>query len=142
MIEIPAAAIMSDILAKHVDFFSIGTNDLIQYTTAVDRMNEKIHHLYSFFHPGVLRLIKMTIDNGHKEGIWVGMCGEMAGDKKIIPILLGMGLDEFSMSPISILPARKLIRSLKYEEAKRIAHTVVTMGKSEDIEKYMSEVLD
>ncbi|MGO1371501.1 MAG: phosphoenolpyruvate--protein phosphotransferase [Senegalia sp. (in: firmicutes)] len=142
MIEIPAAAIMSDILAKHVDFFSIGTNDLIQYTTAVDRMNEKIHHLYSFFHPGVLRLIKMTIDNGHKEGIWVGMCGEMAGDRKIIPILLGMGLDEFSMSPISILPARKLIRSLKYEEAKRIAHTVVTMGKSEDIEKYMSEVLD
>lgn len=142
MIEIPAAAVMSDILAKHVDFFSIGTNDLIQYTTAVDRMNEKIHHLYSFFNPAVLRLIKMTIDNGHKEDIWVGMCGEMAGDQKIIPILLGMGLDEFSMSPISILPARKLIRSLKYEDAKRIAHTVVTMGKAEDIEKYMTEVLD
>ncbi|WP_130806412.1 phosphoenolpyruvate--protein phosphotransferase [Senegalia massiliensis] len=142
MIEIPAAAVMSDILAKHVDFFSIGTNDLIQYTTAVDRMNEKIHHLYSFFSPAVLRLIKMTIDNGHKEGIWVGMCGEMAGDQKLIPILLGMGLDEFSMSPISILPARRLIRSLKYEDAKRIANKVVTMGKAEDIENYMSEVLD
>lgn len=142
MIEIPAAAVMSDILAKHVDFFSIGTNDLIQYTTAVDRMNEKIHHLYSFFSPAVLRLIKMTIDNGHKEGIWVGMCGEMAGDQKLIPILLGMGLDEFSMSPISILPARRLIRSLKYEDAKRIADKVVTMGKAEDIENYMSEVLD
>ncbi|NBI05862.1 phosphoenolpyruvate--protein phosphotransferase [Senegalia massiliensis] len=142
MIEIPAAAVMSDILAKHVDFFSIGTNDLIQYTTAVDRMNEKIHHLYSFFSPAVLKLIKMTIDNGHKEGIWVGMCGEMAGDQKLIPILLGMGLDEFSMSPISILPARRLIRSLKYEDAKRIADKVVTMGKAEDIENYMSEVLD
>lgn len=142
MIEIPAAAVMSDILAKHVDFFSIGTNDLIQYTTAVDRMNEKIHHLYSFFSPAVLRLIKMTIDNGHKEGIWVGMCGEMAGDQKLIPILLGMGLDEFSMSPISILPARRLIRSLKYEDAKKIADKVVTMGKAEDIENYMSEVLD
>ncbi len=137
MIEVPSAALISDILAKYVDFFSIGTNDLIQYTTAVDRMNEKIHNLYNQFNPAVLRLIKMVIDNGHKEGKWVGMCGEAAGDKKMIPILLGMGLDEFSMSPISILPARKLITSLKYEDMKPVAEKVVTMGTAREIEKYM-----
>jgi phosphotransferase system enzyme I (PtsI) len=142
MIEVPAAAIISDVLAKHVDFFSIGTNDLIQYTTAVDRMNEKIHHLYNPFNPGVLRLIKMTIDNGHKEGIWVGMCGEMAGDKRMIPILLGLGLDEFSMSPISILPARKQIRGLKYEDMEAFANKVMNMDKAEDIEKYIEEKLN
>lgn len=116
MIEVPSAAIISDILAKHVDFFSIGTNDLIQYTCAVDRMNEKIRHLYNEFHPAVLRLIKLVIDNAHKEGKWVAMCGEAAGDEKMIPILLRMGLDEFSMSPISILPARKIITSINYKE--------------------------
>ncbi|MEJ8554922.1 phosphoenolpyruvate--protein phosphotransferase [Tepidibacter sp. Z1-5] len=137
MIEVPSAALISDILAKHVDFFSIGTNDLIQYTTAVDRMNEKIHNLYNQFNPAVLRLIKMVIDNGHKEGKWVGMCGEAAGDKRMIPILLGMGLDEFSMSPISILPARKLITSLKYEEMKEVAQKVVSMGTAKEIEEYM-----
>ena len=115
MIEIPSAAVISDVLAKHVDFFSIGTNDLIQYTCAVDRMNQKISHLYNQFNPAVLRLIKMVIDNAHKEGKWVGMCGESAGDQRMIPILLGFGLDEFSMSPISILPARKLITlQMKY----------------------------
>ncbi|WFD09210.1 phosphoenolpyruvate--protein phosphotransferase [Tepidibacter hydrothermalis] len=137
MIEVPSAALISDILAKHVDFFSIGTNDLIQYTTAVDRMNEKIHNLYNQFNPAVLRLIKMVIDNGHKEGKWVGMCGEAAGDKRMIPILLGMGLDEFSMSPISILPARKLITSLKYEDMKPVAEKVVSMGTAKEIEEYM-----
>lgn len=140
MIEVPSAAIISDILAKHVDFFSIGTNDLIQYTCAVDRMNEKIHHLYSPFNPAVLRLIKMVIDNGHKEGIWVGMCGEMAGDKRIIPILLGMGLDEFSMSPISILPARKLISSLSYNDMKHFADVVLTKTTSEDIQSYLENL--
>lgn len=139
MIEVPAAAIASDALAKHVDFFSIGTNDLIQYTTAVDRMNEKIHHLYNPFNPGVLRLIKMTIDNAHKEGIWVGMCGEMAGDSKMIPILLGLGLDEFSMSPISILPARKLIRSLSYEKMKKFANDIIAMGSAKEIEEYIEK---
>lgn len=116
MIEVPSAAIISDTLAKHVDFFSIGTNDLIQYTCAVDRMNEKIRHLYNEFHPAVLKLIKLVIDNAHKEGKWVAMCGEAAGDEKMIPILLRMGLDEFSMSPISILPARKIITSMNYKE--------------------------
>jgi len=141
MIEVPSAAIISDVLAKHVDFFSIGTNDLIQYTTAVDRMNEKIHHLYNPFNPAVLRLIKMVIDNGQKEGIWVGMCGEMAGDKRMIPILLGFGLDEFSMSPISILPARKLIRSLSYEEMKQFSNEVLNMGSAEEIEAFIEKTL-
>lgn len=141
MIEVPSAAIISDVLAKYVDFFSIGTNDLIQYTTAVDRMNEKIHHLYNPFNPAVLRLIKMTIDNGHREGIWVGMCGEMAGDKRMIPILLGLGLDEFSMSPISILPARKLIKTLKYEDMKDFANKVMDMGSAEDIETFIERTL-
>jgi phosphotransferase system enzyme I (PtsI) len=125
MIEIPSAAVMADELAKHVDFFSIGTNDLIQYTCAVDRMNEKINHLYNQFNHGVLRLIKQVIDNGHKEGKWVGMCGESAGDEVMIPILVGMGLDEFSMSASSILPARRLINNLKYEDAKKIAAKVL-----------------
>ncbi len=139
MIEVPSAAVISDVLAKHVDFFSIGTNDLIQYTCAVDRMNEKIHNLYNQFNPAVLRLIKLVIDNGHKEGKWVGMCGESAGDKKMIPILLGMGLDEFSMSPISILPARKLITSLKYEEMKKLAKEVLALGTAKEIEGHMEK---
>ena len=109
MIEIPSAAIMADELAKHVDFFSIGTNDLIQYTLAADRMNEKVSYLYNAMHPAVLRLIKMTIDAAHKEGIWCGMCGEMAAYEKAIPTLLEYGLDEFSMSATSILKAKKII---------------------------------
>ena len=121
MIEIPSAAVISDILAKHVDFFSIGTNDLIQYTCAVDRMNEEVQDLYDPYNPAVLRLINTVIENGHKAGIWVGMCGELAGDKRFIPILIGMGLDEFSMSSASILPARKLIRELNYDSARALA---------------------
>ncbi|MBY2383457.1 phosphoenolpyruvate--protein phosphotransferase, partial [Clostridioides difficile] len=128
MIEVPSAAVISDVLAKHVDFFSIGTNDLIQYTCAVDRMNQKISYLYNQFNPAVLRLIKTVIDNAHKEGKWAGMCGESAGDQKMIPILLGMGLDEFSMSPISILPARKLITSVKESDMKKLADDVLNMG--------------
>ena len=137
MIEIPSAAVISDILAKHVDFFSIGTNDLIQYTCAVDRMNQKISHLYNQFNPAVLRLIKMVIDNAHKEGKWVGMCGESAGDQRMIPILLGFGLDEFSMSPISILPARKLINSLSYEDMRKFADEVLAMGTAKEIKEYV-----
>lgn len=139
MIEVPSAAISSDILAKHVDFFSIGTNDLIQYTCAVDRMNEKIHDLYNPFNPAVLRLIKMVIENGHKAGIWVGMCGEMAGDARMIPILLGLGLDEFSMSSISILPARKLIRSLKESDMKVYAEEILSMDSAEEIEAFIQQ---
>ena len=141
MIEIPSAAVISDILAKHIDFFSIGTNDLIQYTCAVDRMNQKISYLYNQFNPAVLRLIKMVIDNAHKENKWVGMCGESAGDQRMIPILLGMGLDEFSMSPISILPARKLIRELRYEDMQILANNVLQMGTTEEIQNYINETI-
>lgn len=109
MVEIPAAAVMADELAKYVDFFSIGTNDLIQYTLAADRMNEKISYLYNPMHPAVLRLIKMTIDAAHKEGKWCGMCGEMAGEETAIETLLEYGLDEFSMSASSILRAKQII---------------------------------
>lgn len=139
MIEIPSAAVISDVLAKHVDFFSIGTNDLIQYTCAVDRMNQKISYLYNQFNPAVLRLIKMVIDNAHKEGKWVGMCGESAGDQRMIPILLGFGLDEFSMSPISILPARKLINSLSYEKMQEFSNEILSMGTSEEIKAYVNK---
>ena len=109
MVEIPAAAVYADELAKYVDFFSIGTNDLIQYTLAADRMSEKVSYLYNPMHPAVLRLIKMTIDGAHKHGKWVGMCGEMAGDEAAIPTLVEYGLDEFSMSATSILGAKKII---------------------------------
>ncbi len=109
MIEIPAAAVSAREFAKEVDFFSIGTNDLIQYTLACDRMNEKVSYLYDPMHPAVLSLIKMTIDGAHAEGKWVGMCGEMAGDEEVLPILLEYGLDEFSMSATSILSAKKQI---------------------------------
>jgi phosphotransferase system enzyme I (PtsI) len=109
MVEIPAAAVMADELAKHVDFFSIGTNDLIQYTLAADRMSEKVSYLYDPMHPAVLRLIKMTIDGAHSQGKWCGMCGEMAGDETAIPTLVEYGLDEFSMSASSVLRAKQVI---------------------------------
>ncbi|MDF2881951.1 MAG: phosphoenolpyruvate-protein phosphotransferase [Clostridiaceae bacterium] len=109
MVEIPAAAVNSEELAKYVDFFSIGTNDLIQYTLAADRMNEKVSYLYNPLHPAVLKLIKMTIESAHKEGKWCGMCGEMAGDERAIPTLVEYGLDEFSMSASSMLRAKQLI---------------------------------
>ncbi|MBU3128120.1 phosphoenolpyruvate--protein phosphotransferase [Clostridium tagluense] len=137
MIEIPSAALISDILAKEVDFFSIGTNDLIQYTTAVDRMNEKISYLYDFYHPGVLRLIKTVIDNGHKAGIMVGMCGEMAGDTKLIPLLLGFGLDELSMSASSILRARKTVTNSNYEDCVKLSRPVLSFGDSDEIKEFL-----
>lgn len=112
MIEIPSAALCAEELAKHADFFSIGTNDLIQYTLAVDRNNDKVAHIYDPMHPAVLRLIKMTIDAAHKHGKWVGMCGEMAGDEKAIPLLLEYGLDEFSVNPSSVLQLKRMIMEL------------------------------
>lgn len=139
MIEIPAAAVIADQLAKEVDFFSIGTNDLIQYTMAADRMNEKISYLYQPFNPAVLRLIHMVIQAAHQEGKWVGMCGEMAGNKTAIPILLGMELDEFSMSASSILPARALLRKLKKSEMQRLAETVLQMETAEEIKQYVEK---
>lgn len=138
MIEIPSAAIISDLLAKEVDFFSIGTNDLIQYTLAVDRMNSKLSHLYSQYHPAMLRLIKGIIENAHKAGIWVGMCGEAAGDPKLIPIFLGMGLDEFSMNSPSILSSRYLIRNINKKDMEKIAEGTLNMETAVEVEDYLS----
>ena len=133
MVEIPAAAMLADQFAKEVDFFSIGTNDLIQYTMAADRMNEKVSYLYQPYNPSILRLVKQTIDGAHKEGIWCGMCGEMAGDEKAIPLLLGLGLDEFSMSASSILEARSIVRSLSYEEMKELSEKALNCSTSEEV---------
>lgn len=137
MIEIPSAAIISDILAKEVDFFSIGTNDLIQYTVAVDRMNENIKDLYTPYHPAVLRLVKTVIENGHKGGIWVGMCGSVAGNPLLIPVLLGMGLDEFSMSPSMVLKARKIMGELNKFDMEKIVDDVFQMETAEEIETFL-----
>lgn len=135
MIEIPSAAIMSDVLAKECDFFSIGTNDLIQYTMAVERGNEKVANLYSHFHPAIIRLIKYVIDNAHKNHILCGMCGEAAGDLQFIPILIGLGLDEFSMNANKILPARKLIRELDFKECQKLAEEVLKLSSTEEVKK-------
>ena len=139
MIEVPSAALISDELAKKVDFFSIGTNDLIQYTIAVDRGNEKIAYLYQPFHPGVLRLIKMVIDNAHKANIPVGMCGEMAGDPFSSVLLAGLGLDEFSMSPSALLEVRKILRETSLEEAQAFAAHCLTFNSSKKIDKFIRE---
>ena len=139
MIEIPSAAIMADELAKECDFFSIGTNDLIQYTLAVERGNEKVASLYTHFHPAVIRLIKYVIDSAHNNGIICGMCGEAAGDSLYIPLLVGMGLDDFSMNANKILESRKLVRSLDYSECKTLADEVLKMVHREDIKEKLNK---
>ncbi|MGL5977800.1 MAG: phosphoenolpyruvate--protein phosphotransferase [Erysipelotrichaceae bacterium] len=133
MVEIPAAAVLADNFAKEADFFSIGTNDLIQYTMAADRMSENVSYLYQPYNPSILRLVKMTIDGAHKEGKWCGMCGEMAGEPNAVPLLLGMGLDEFSMSASSILQARKMVNSLSYEEMQTLAAEALTKSTAEEV---------
>ncbi|MFJ7829879.1 phosphoenolpyruvate--protein phosphotransferase [Peribacillus sp. NPDC097284] len=139
MVEIPSTAVMADIFAKEVDFFSIGTNDLIQYTMAADRMNERVSYLYQPYNPAILRLVKMVIDAAHKEGKWAGMCGEMAGDEVAVPILIGLGLDEFSMSATSILKARSLIRKLSLEEMKKLSQDVLMMDTNEQVKEAVLE---
>ena len=136
MIEVPSAALTSDILAKEVDFFSIGTNDLIQYSLAVDRVNEKIAYLYEPSHPAILRLIKTIIDNAHNAGIWVGMCGEMAGDISMTLVLLGLGLDEFSASPIAIPELKRIIRSVTLRQAKEIAQESMLLATGKEVEEF------
>ncbi|MNH74343.1 Phosphoenolpyruvate-protein phosphotransferase [compost metagenome] len=133
MVEIPSTAVMADQFAKEVDFFSIGTNDLIQYTMAADRMNERVSYLYQPYNPAILRLVKMVIDAAHKEGRWAGMCGEMAGDTTAIPLLLGLGLDEFSMSATSILPARSLISKLSKAEMQELAAKALELQTAEQV---------
>ncbi|MFB9758421.1 phosphoenolpyruvate--protein phosphotransferase [Ectobacillus funiculus] len=141
MVEIPSSAVMADVFAKEVDFFSIGTNDLIQYTLAADRMNERVSYLYQPYNPAILRLVKMVIDAAHKEGKWAGMCGEMAGDEVVIPILLGLGLDEFSMSATSILSARNQILSLSKEEVARAIEQIINMETAEEVERFVKDTL-
>lgn len=142
MIEIPAAALMADQLAEAVDFFSIGTNDLIQYTMAADRMNERVSYLYQPYHPAVLRLIYQVIQAAHAKGKWVGMCGEMAGDPIAIPILLGMGLDEFSMSASSLLPARRQLGRMSRAEAAKHTSTILSMSSSRQVEEFVRGTFD
>ncbi|EKZ1049499.1 phosphoenolpyruvate--protein phosphotransferase [Listeria monocytogenes] len=143
MIEIPAAAVLADQFAKEIDFFSIGTNDLIQYTMAADRMNERVSYLYQPYNPSILRLVKMVIDASHKEGKWTGMCGEMAGDQTAVPLLLGLGLDEFSMSASSILKSRSLIKRLDQSEMVKLAEEALNKSTAEEVvelvEKYTAE---
>lgn len=140
MVEIPATAALADIFAKEVDFFSIGTNDLIQYTMAADRMSERVAYLYQPYNPAILRLIKQVIEASHKEGKWTGMCGEMAGDNTAVPLLLGLGLDEFSMSATSILKARKQIKELDQKEMQELANRAINCATSEEVVELVNEL--
>lgn len=139
MVEIPSTAVIARQFAKEVDFFSIGTNDLIQYTMAADRMNERVSYLYQPYHPAILNLVNNVIEAAHAEGKWAGMCGEMAGDSIAIPILLGLGLDEFSMSATSILPARTQIRDLSTKELATYKDELLSMGTAEEVEAFVRE---
>ncbi|ASR46386.1 phosphoenolpyruvate--protein phosphotransferase [Paenibacillus kribbensis] len=140
MVEIPSTAVLADQFAKEVDFFSIGTNDLIQYTMAADRMNERVSYLYQPYNPSILRLVKMVIDAAHREGRWAGMCGEMAGDATAIPLLLGLGLDEFSMSATSILPARSLISKLSRADMEKLAAKALDMQTAEQVVELVQSI--
>ena len=142
MVEIPAAAVNADNFAKHADFFSIGTNDLIQYSMAADRMSEHVSYLYQPYNPSVLRLIKMTIDGAHKEGKWAGMCGAMAGEPYAVPLLLGMGLDEFSMSATQILKARKMVNGLSKDEAAKLADEALKLATAEEVLDLVKKAVD
>lgn len=141
MIEVPSAAITCDILAKEVDFFSIGTNDLIQYSLAVDRANEKVAYLYEPVHPALLRFIRNIIDTGHKQGVWVGMCGEMASEPAFALILLGLGLDEFSTSAAIVPEIKKVIRSVTFVQAQQIAQQALQLESGREVEKFAKEKL-
>ncbi|KYD14408.1 phosphoenolpyruvate--protein phosphotransferase [Caldibacillus debilis] len=142
MVEIPSTAVLADLFAKEVDFFSIGTNDLIQYTMAADRMNERVSYLYQPYHPSILRLVKRVIDAAHNEGKWAGMCGEMAGDEKAIPLLVGLGLDEFSMSATSILKARALIKKLSKADMEQLAEKALNAATTDEVLELVRESLN
>lgn len=141
MVEIPASAVLADEFGKYADFFSIGTNDLIQYSMAADRMSEKVSYLYQPLNPSILKLVKMTIDGAHKNGKWAGMCGEMAGDPEAVAILLGLGLDEFSMSATSILNARNIVTKLSYEKAKELADKALTCKNEKEVKELIANTL-
>lgn len=139
LIEIPSAALIADALAKELDFFSIGTNDLIQYALAVDRGNDRVSFLYKNLHPSVLKLISMTIKAGHRNNIWVGMCGEMAADPLVTPLLLGLGIDELSMSPVVLPKIKKIVRDLDHQACKLLAERVLTYPTESQIETQLRE---
>jgi phosphoenolpyruvate-protein kinase (PTS system EI component) len=139
MVEVPAAALMADRLAAAVDFFSIGTNDLAQYTLAADRTNARVASLASGFHPAVLRLVHDVIAAAHARGKWVGLCGELAGEPLAIPILLGLGLDEFSMNPPAIPLAKQIIRALTLDHAQAVAQAALEMDTPEAVQALVRE---
>ncbi len=141
MIEVPSAVLVADILAEEVDFFSIGTNDLIQYTLAVDRVNERIAYLYNPLHPAVLRSLHQVIEAAHSNNIWVGMCGEMAGDPLAIPLLLGLGLDELSVSPAMVPEVKKIIRSLNLAKVRELARRLLNYRAAEEIDREVRKLL-
>lgn len=142
MVEVPAAVLIADFLAKEVDFFSIGTNDLIQYTVAVDRTNEHLDYLYTPYHPAVLKLIKMTIDSAHRNGIWVGLCGEIAGNESIIPLLVSMGLDEFSMNSNEVLRSRYVINHISKKEYSKHIDEILSLRSCVEVKKKLLELND
>ncbi len=139
MIEIPSAATIADLLAKEVNFFSIGTNDLIQYTLAIDRVNEHVSYLYNPLHPSVIRLIKTVVEAAHDNGIEVVMCGEMAGEPLYLPILLGLGIDELSMNPLCILRIKKILRSITYRESQEFVKVLDRFKTDSEIENFMKQ---
>jgi phosphotransferase system enzyme I (PtsI) len=141
MIEVPSAAAVADLLAKEVDFFSIGTNDLIQFFLAIDRDNADVSYLYEPFHPGVLRTIKFIVDSAHRNGIRVGMCGEMAADPTYTLLLVGLGLDEFSMNPVSIPLIKKIVRAVNRKEAMRVADKALKLPTAQEVEEFVLESL-
>lgn len=141
MIEIPAAALTADIIAQHVKFFSIGTNDLIQYTLAVDRVNERVAYLYEPTHIAVLKLIKETIDIGHRRGLWVGVCGEMAGDPLMVPLLIGLGVDELSVAPAGVPVIKDAVRSIEYTRARELADTALNCRTAAEVLGYCRKLI-
>lgn len=142
MIEVPSAAITANLIAPHVDFFSLGTNDLVQYTLAVDRVNERVAYLYEPTHPAIIRLIKSTIDVGHEHGIWVGICGEMAANPLMAPLLMGLGIDEFSMSPSAVPLVKEAVRSVRFHEAEDLAKSVLASESAPKVLELCRKLLE
>jgi phosphotransferase system enzyme I (PtsI) len=140
MIEVPSAALTSDVLAKHVDFFSVGSNDLIQYTLAIDRGNENVAAMYQPAHPAVLRLLQTVVEAAHRNNIWVGVCGEMASDVVMIPALIGLGIDELSAGATSIPRIKRAIQALNYEEARQLVSRCVLNESAEENQRELVEM--
>jgi phosphotransferase system enzyme I (PtsI) len=137
MVEVPSAAICADILAPYVDFFSIGTNDLTQYTLASDRTNETVADLYDHYHPSILRLIQQVVQAAHSHGKWVGVCGELAGDPLAAPLLIGLGIDELSMNPQAILSIKKAVSEISHSECQKIVKQVLSFGETSEIKSFL-----